>query len=123
MKKSLLLLLGISCALSVSALNSVAEKMVDYNLLDNEILNGPVRRVVTMNQQMRNGKDMPVEKIIKKKQGKYYNEEIYDINGHIIESGHYENKVAKILQTWTQSELSEYVYRSNYLNHKRQIYN
>lgn len=120
MKKILLIFL---CGMSFTAhaINSNSDNLSHYNPLDNKILHGPIHRVVTFYQQLSPGLDMSVEEIVKKNQGKNYTEEIYDTDRHIIESGVYKNKKVTILQIWTPSDKSPYVYRGNYLNSKRKI--
>lgn len=120
MKKILLIFL---CGMSFSAhaINSNSDNLSHYNPLDNKILHGPIHRVVTFYQQLSPGLDMSAEEIVKKNQGKNYTEEIYDTDRHIIESGVYKNKKVTILQIWTPSDKSPYVYRGNYLNSKRKI--
>ena len=120
MKKILLIFL---CGMSFTAhaINSNSDNLSHYNPLDNKILHGPIHRVVTFYQQLSPGLDMSAEEIVKKNQGKNYTEEIYDTDRHIIESGVYKNKKVTILQIWTPSDKSPYVYRGNYLNSKRKI--
>lgn len=121
MKKFLIIILLCSISFAVYAINSNSDNLAHYNPLDNKILHGPIHRVVTFYQQLSPGIDMSAEEIVKKNQGKNYTEEIYDTDRHIIESGVYKNKKVTILQIWTPSDKSPYVYRGNYLNSKRKI--
>ena len=74
-----------------------------FNPFDEEPLNGPIKEIIIRNPDKK----------------KWYSQEIYNEKGILIESGRYKNKSVEFLQTWTQSDLSEYIYRGIYLNNKR----
>ena len=93
---------------------------LDANPLDNKQVNGPVKEIITIRFDYSDPKMTNVEKrvaeLIKQKT---YNLDLFDSKGHLIESGKYKNKVAEILEVWSLSDLSEYVYHGVYLNNKR----
>lgn len=74
-----------------------------FNPFEEAPLNGPIKEVMMSNPDKK----------------KWYSQEIYNEKGILIESGRYKKKSVEFLQAWTQSDMSEYVYRGIHLNRKR----